>query len=140
MPRARLNTPNYKLVERNRIWLVQWWSDGRDHRLSTRTTDRRAAEVYLTQLIAGTQEALVPARATVKQILDAYLDLFVQDVFAAELPHLKFLVVDSLIAHEMQTAKKNDTEGMMPKPTSKHERKFWFEKEVRVVPLYSVPI
>lgn len=58
-------------------------------------------------------------------IVDAYLDLFVQDSESVGLPHSKFLVVDSLVARDMQDGKRND-EGMSPK----HDQEYWFEEEV----------
>ncbi|KAJ7603863.1 hypothetical protein DFH06DRAFT_1151589 [Mycena polygramma] len=64
-------------------------------------------------------------------ILDAYLDLFVQDLEESKAAHPRFMLVDSLDARDMQTATRNasNMEGMAPKSSAKKSRKYWFEKE-----------
>ncbi|KAJ7114395.1 hypothetical protein C8R44DRAFT_740534 [Mycena epipterygia] len=67
---------------------------------------------------------LLAGKEVVDVILDAYLDLHVQDTVSAGLPPSKFLVVDSLVARDMQEGKRNE-DGMAPR----HDRKYWFEEE-----------
>ncbi|KAJ7020812.1 hypothetical protein C8F04DRAFT_1316557 [Mycena alexandri] len=64
-------------------------------------------------------------------ILDAYLDLVMQDIDASTSSTHKFLIVDSLIAQQMQEATKNGTSeaGMAPKSKARHITEYWFEDQ-----------
>ncbi|WP_372918735.1 tyrosine-type recombinase/integrase [Sandarakinorhabdus sp.] len=72
MARPRLAQPRYRLAERAGRFYVRWWSAGW-HRVSARTTDRREAERFLAQFVAGTLEPAPPAQPTISAILDGYL-------------------------------------------------------------------
>lgn len=73
MARPRLDQPRYKLIERAGRFYVRWWKAGW-HRVSARTTDRREAERFLAQLVAGTLEPPAPALPTIGTILAGYLE------------------------------------------------------------------
>lgn len=72
MARPRLNEPRYRLTTREGRFYVRWWADGW-HRVSARTTDRREAERFLAQLVAGTLEPPAPEQPTIGAILNGYL-------------------------------------------------------------------
>jgi integrase len=72
MARPRLKQPRYRLVLRDGRFYVRWWSNGW-HRVSARTADRREAERFLAQLVAGTLEPPAPEQPTIGAILDGYL-------------------------------------------------------------------
>lgn len=72
MARPRLEQPRYRLITRDGRFYVRWWAGGW-HRVSARTTDRREAERFLAQLVAGTLEPPPPEQPTVTAILDGYL-------------------------------------------------------------------
>jgi integrase len=71
--RPKFEQPNYRLILRGGRYYARWWQDGQHKRVSTRTTDRREAERYLTQLIAGLGSPEPPAVPTIAEILDGYL-------------------------------------------------------------------
>lgn len=73
MARPRSDQPNYRLVQRGDRFYVRWWQDGQHQRVSTGTADRRAAERFLAQLIAGLGTPEPPAKPTIAEILDGYL-------------------------------------------------------------------
>lgn len=72
MARPRLDQPRYRLITRDGRFYVRWWQSGW-HRISARTTDRREAERFLAQLVAGTLEPTPPEQPTIGAILDGYL-------------------------------------------------------------------
>lgn len=72
MARPRLDQPRFRLVNRDGRFYVRWWKDGW-HRISARTADRREAERFLAQLVAGTLEPPAPEQPTIGAILDGYL-------------------------------------------------------------------
>lgn len=72
MARPRLEQPRYRLAVRSGRFYVRWWQNGW-HAVSTRTADRREAERFLAQFVAGTLEAPPPAEPTIAAILDSYL-------------------------------------------------------------------
>lgn len=72
MARPRLDQPRYHLVTRHGRFYVRWWKEGW-HRVSARTADRREAERFLAQLVAGTLEPPPPEYPTIGAILDGYL-------------------------------------------------------------------
>ncbi len=74
MSRPKLATPNYRLVQRGNRYYVRWWADGTWQRVSTGQTERRPAEVWLAQFVAGRGTPEPPAVPTITAILDGYLD------------------------------------------------------------------
>jgi integrase len=72
MARPRLEQPRYRLVVREGRYYVRWWREGW-HRISARTADRREAERFLAQLVAGTLEPTPPEQPTISAILNGYL-------------------------------------------------------------------
>ncbi len=74
MPRPRLDTPNYRLVQRGDVFYVRWWQDGAWQRISTGAQERRKAEVFLSQFAAGRGTPEPPEVPTVDQILAGYLE------------------------------------------------------------------
>jgi integrase len=71
--RPRLNIPNYKLVQRGATWYVRWWQNGRWHRVSTGTQERRKATIWLNQFVAGRGTPSAPEQPTIDVILTGYL-------------------------------------------------------------------
>ena len=72
MARTKLDQPRYRLVTRAGRFYVRWWKSGW-HRISARTSDRRTAERFLAQFVAGTLEPSPPEQPTIGAILDGYL-------------------------------------------------------------------
>lgn len=73
MARPKLDQPNYRLTRRGGYFYVRWWANGSWKRISTGTSDQRAAQVFLGQFIAGQGTPAPPVAPTVSLILDAYL-------------------------------------------------------------------
>jgi integrase len=73
MARPRLATPNYRLVKRGTRFYVRWWEGGSWQRVSTGQTERRQAEIWLAQFVAGRETPPAPAVPTISAILDGYL-------------------------------------------------------------------
>ena len=73
MARPKLERPNYRLVKRGPKFYVRWWEDGEWKRVSTGQAERRPAEVWLAQFVAGRETAPAPAVPTISGILDGYL-------------------------------------------------------------------
>lgn len=73
MARPKLDRPNYKLAERGGRFHVEWWAEGRSHRVPCGTTSRAEAEAFLAQFIAGASTPAAPAATTISVILDGYL-------------------------------------------------------------------
>ena len=73
MARPKLDQPRHRLVQRGDRWYVRWWQDGQHHRVSAGTADRREAERFLAQFLAGLGTPEPPAVPTVSTILDGYL-------------------------------------------------------------------
>lgn len=74
MARARNERPNFRLVRRgggDRFSIEFWW-EGRAHRVSTGATDEREARRALAAFEAGWGKAEPPAQPTIGQLLDAY--------------------------------------------------------------------
>jgi integrase len=71
--RPKLDQPNYRLTERGSRWYVRWWEDGAWKRVSTGTSDKREAQIYLAQFLAGQGTPAAPKTPTVSVILDAYI-------------------------------------------------------------------
>jgi integrase len=70
MPRK--DPDEYRLRQRNGVWYVDSGSGENTKRVSTRTTDRKQAEIYRSQHIAGINNPLPPPEATVSFYLDCY--------------------------------------------------------------------
>jgi hypothetical protein len=73
MARPRLDRPNYRLVKRGDRFYVRWWEGGAWQRVSTGQTERRAAETWLAQFVAGRETPAPPDIPTIRSILDGYL-------------------------------------------------------------------
>ena len=73
MGRPKLDTPNYRLVQRGQRYHVQWWQDGKPRSVSTGQTDKRQASIWLNRFVAGQGTPEPPAAPTVSQVLDGYL-------------------------------------------------------------------
>jgi hypothetical protein len=73
MARPKLDTPNYRLSKRGERFYVCWWENNADNRLSTGQTERRAAEIWLAQFIAGRATPAPPSIPTISAIIDGYL-------------------------------------------------------------------
>jgi integrase len=72
MGRPRLDSPNYHLLQRGHFFYVTWSEGGEKRRVSTGTGERRAAERWLAQFIAGRENPAPPAQPTITEILAAY--------------------------------------------------------------------
>ena len=83
MPRRKLDRPNYRLRARGGIWYVDWTDtvSGHSRSVSTRQTERRQAEIWRDQWIAGREQPIPPSQATIAEIMQAYT--------AARLPHVE---------------------------------------------------
>jgi integrase len=73
MPRPRAVAPRHRLIDRNGTLYLQWWENGRNNRVSTRTNDRRAAERFVAQFLAGRGSPAPPAEPTIREIVAGYL-------------------------------------------------------------------
>lgn len=73
MARPKLEQPNYALTKRGNRFYVVWWQDGAARRVSTGETERRAAQTWLAQFVAGRETPPAPAVPTIALILDGYL-------------------------------------------------------------------
>jgi integrase len=72
VPRPRAVQPKYTLTKRGAVYYVQWWEDGRAHRVSCRTADIAEARRFLAELIAELATPAKPRSPTVGAILDGY--------------------------------------------------------------------
>lgn len=121
MARPRLDTPNFRLIDRNGTWYIRWWHDGAWHRISTGATDRRDAEAFLSRFQAGTDEPAAPEERTLAEIIDAYLEdrqgrvaafATLRYAGAALKRHLGNLTVDALTVRRCRLyAEQRRTEG-----------------------------
>ena len=73
MARPKLDTPNYRLVRRGNRFYVRWWANGAWQRVSTGKADKRQANIWLAQFVAGRSAPAPPEQPTVSVILGAYL-------------------------------------------------------------------
>lgn len=73
MARPKADRPTFKLRWRDKRWTVEWWADGRSHRVSCRTADQGEARKFLAAFEAGYGTAPAPDRPTIGAILDDYL-------------------------------------------------------------------
>ncbi len=83
MPRHKLERPNYRLRQRGRFWVIDWTDEvtGRTRRISTGESERRRAEIWRDQWIAGREQPTPPSQATIAEIMRAYTE--------ARLPHVE---------------------------------------------------
>lgn len=74
MPRRKLDQPNYRLNPRRGRWFIDWTdpASGRTRSVSTGTPDRRAAEIWRDQWIAGLSQPAPPEQPLLSEILRAY--------------------------------------------------------------------
>jgi hypothetical protein len=75
MPRPKLTRPNYRLHRRRDIWALDYTDpvSGRTRSVSTRTGDRREAEIWRDRYIAGREQPLPPAQPVIDEIVEHYL-------------------------------------------------------------------
>jgi hypothetical protein len=73
LARPKLERPNYRLVNRGDRFYARWWENGAWHRVSTGETERRQAEIWLAQFVAGRETPPAPEIPTIAAILDGYL-------------------------------------------------------------------
>jgi integrase len=75
MPRKKLARPNYRLRRRGDVWAVEWTDplSGRTRSVSTRASERGAAEIWLAQWIAGQEQPLPPKQPLIVDVVDHYL-------------------------------------------------------------------
>jgi integrase len=73
MARPRLEQPRHRLQLRGGTYYVAWWVDGAWRRVSTRTTERSAADRFLAQFAAGALNPAPPPQPTLDAVLDGYL-------------------------------------------------------------------
>ena len=85
MPRRKLDKPNFRLRRRDEsgAWYIDWTDPetGRTRSVSTRQTERKQAEVWRDQWIAGREQPIPPSQATIAEIMRAYTE--------ARLPHVE---------------------------------------------------
>jgi integrase len=83
MPRHKLARPNYRLRLARRIWVIDFTdpASGHSRRVSTGQTNRKQAEIWRDQWIAGREQPIPPSQATIAEIMRAYI--------AARLPHVQ---------------------------------------------------
>ncbi len=75
MPRHKLARPNYRLRLRGAVWTIDYTSpeSGHTRSISTGERDRRRAEIWRDQWIAGREQPPPPPQPTIAAILDAYV-------------------------------------------------------------------
>ena len=73
MARPKLERPNYRLTKRGARFYVTWWENSAWQRVSSGQTERRPAETWLAQFIAGRETPSPPATPTMSAIIDGYL-------------------------------------------------------------------
>jgi hypothetical protein len=73
LARPKLDRPNYRLVQRGPRFYVRRWEGGAWQRVTTGETERRPAEIWLAQFVAGRETPPAPAVPTISAILDGYL-------------------------------------------------------------------
>ncbi|KAJ7759511.1 hypothetical protein B0H16DRAFT_1816029 [Mycena metata] len=73
-------------------------------------------------------------------VMDAFLDLFVQDLHAEGWVGPSFLITDSIVGNELQTLSKNPA-GMPPKRTGKtgKDRQYWFQQDIFLLDALLIP-
>jgi integrase len=74
MARAKLDSPNHRLVKRGNRFYVRWWADGEWRRVSTGTDSQRAAQIFLAQFVAGRGTPQPPKAPIVSGIMAGYLE------------------------------------------------------------------
>lgn len=73
MARPKLLRPRFRIALRGGRYSVEFWWEGRAHRVSTGTTDQRKAREFLASYEAGWGKAAPPAEPTIGVILDGYI-------------------------------------------------------------------
>jgi integrase len=75
MPRPKLTEPRFRLRQRGGYWQLSWTDreTGKTAAVSTRTADRREAEIWRDQYLAGLAQPLPPTEPIIADILDGYL-------------------------------------------------------------------
>lgn len=72
MARPKLDRPRFRLVKRSGRYAIEFWWEGRAHRVSTGAEDERAAKVALAAFEAGWGKQAPPEAPSIGAILDAY--------------------------------------------------------------------
>jgi integrase len=93
---------NYRLQKYNQRpnWYVCWTEDGRTQRVSTGTTVRAEAEVFLRDFVAGRLAPPPPDRITVAFVIDHYLGKLTEEKRARQnwnLKHVRRLIGDLMV-------------------------------------------
>src|SRR5260221_11606183 len=75
MPRQKLDRPNYRLRLRGKIWVIDYTDQitGHTRRISTGESERRRAETWRDQWIAGREQPAPPSQPRIADVLDGYL-------------------------------------------------------------------
>jgi integrase len=76
MPRRKLSRPNYRLATDTRTGnlVVRWDEGGATRSVSTGTSERRKAQEFLDQFLAGREAAPRPNNPTIGDLLDHYVN------------------------------------------------------------------
>lgn len=72
MARAKLDRPHFRLARRSGRYSIEFWWEGRAHRVSTGATDEREAKRALAAFEAGWGKPPPPESVSIGQVLDAY--------------------------------------------------------------------
>ena len=72
MARPKLDRPRFRLAQRGGRYSIEFWWEGRAHRVSTGAEDERAARVALAAFEAGWGKEAPPEAPSIGAILDAY--------------------------------------------------------------------
>lgn len=75
MPRRKLERPNYRIRRRGEWYYVDWTdpATGKGRSVSTRQTERDAAEIWRDQWIAGREQPAPPRQPLIAEILDGFV-------------------------------------------------------------------
>lgn len=72
MARAKLDRPRFRLAKRSGRYSIEFWWEGRAHRVSTGAEDERAARIALAAFEAGWGKEAPPEAPSIGFILDGY--------------------------------------------------------------------
>lgn len=72
MARTKLDRPRFRLAKRGGRYAIEFWWEGRSHRVSTGAEDERAARVALAAFEAGWGKELPPEAPSIDAILTGY--------------------------------------------------------------------
>lgn len=72
MARAKLDRPRFRLAKRSGRYSIEFWWEGRAHRVSTGAADERAARIALAAFEAGWGQEPPPEAPSIGTIIDGY--------------------------------------------------------------------